>query len=129
MQYDAQELSQDQIQQVQRRLNQKGFDAGAVDGKWNNRTQSALRNFQEAQGMKQTGNLDQKTVSSLGVDFGSQDSGQTVGAAPDRAGSSEQQRDTDKGRPEVSWKTPAGAGAVTSWGCVRTGMAARLSSS
>lgn len=99
MHYDAQELSQQQIQQVQRSLNQKGFDAGTVDGKWNSRTQSALRNFQQAQGMKQTGSLDQKTVSSLGVDFAQQESGQTTGASPKGTGSGDQQGSQQSGQP------------------------------
>lgn len=99
MHYDVQELSQQQIQQVQRSLNEKGFNAGSVDGKWDSRTQAALRNFQQAQGMKQTGGLDQRTASALGVEFAQQGSGQTTGASPKRAGSGDQQGSQQSGQP------------------------------
>ena len=55
------------VRSVQQSLNQKGYDAGAVDGRWGPSTESALRQFQEANGLAPTGNLDQQTLSALGV--------------------------------------------------------------
>ena len=60
--YDA-----DLVRSVQSSLNQRGFDAGPVDGVWGASTESALRNFQRANGMTGTGELDASTRSALGV--------------------------------------------------------------
>jgi hypothetical protein len=55
------------VRSVQQSLNQKGYDAGAVDGRWGSNTESALRQFQEANGLAPTGSLDERTLSALGV--------------------------------------------------------------
>jgi peptidoglycan hydrolase-like protein with peptidoglycan-binding domain len=55
------------VRSAQQALKQKGFDAGAVDGQMGPSTESALRNFQQAQGLPQSGNLDQQTLAALGV--------------------------------------------------------------
>ena len=62
-------LSQDPqtVRQVQQALSDQGLDPGPVDGKWKTKTESALMQFQEAQGMQATGQLDQQTLASLGV--------------------------------------------------------------
>jgi hypothetical protein len=62
------------VRSAQQALKQKGFDAGAVDGEMGPSTEAALRNFQQAQGLPQSGNLDPQTLSALGVD---QDHGST----------------------------------------------------
>jgi murein L,D-transpeptidase YcbB/YkuD len=61
--------AQDQglVRDAQRALNDKGFSAGAVDGIMGPHTESALRQFQQAQGLDTTGTLDQQTVSALGI--------------------------------------------------------------
>ena len=93
--YDVQNLRPEHIRAVQRNLNQKGFDAGAVDGIWDDETRSALRNFQKSQSMKQTGNLDEKTATALGVQFAQQEGGgQTTGAA--NQGSTRNQQGTQQ---------------------------------
>jgi peptidoglycan hydrolase-like protein with peptidoglycan-binding domain len=56
------------VQSVQQALKQKGYDAGAVDGRWGPNTQDALRQFQQSQGITPSGNLDAQTLSALGVD-------------------------------------------------------------
>ena len=48
-------------------LVQKGYDVGAVDGRWGPNTETALRQFQEANRLAPTGKLDQQTLSALGV--------------------------------------------------------------
>jgi hypothetical protein len=55
------------VRSAQQALKQKGFDAGAVDGQMGPSTEGALRKFQQAQGLPQSGNLDQQTLSALGV--------------------------------------------------------------
>lgn len=55
------------VRSAQQALKQKGFDAGAVDGQMGPSTEGALRKFQQAQGLPQSGDLDQQTLSALGV--------------------------------------------------------------
>lgn len=55
------------VRAVQQALNQRGFDAGPVDGVWGPSTESALRAFQQERGMRDTGTLDAQTMSALGV--------------------------------------------------------------
>lgn len=58
----------DTLRQVQQQLSEKGFDPGAADGVWGPQTESALKGFQQAQGIEPSGQLDQQTLSALGVD-------------------------------------------------------------
>jgi len=56
------------VRSAQQALKQKGYDVGTVDGQLGPNTESALRQFQQSQGITQSGNLDQQTLSALGVD-------------------------------------------------------------
>ena len=55
------------VRSVQQALNDQGFRAGTADGRWGPSTEDALRQFQRAKGLPQTGDLDQRTLSALGV--------------------------------------------------------------
>ncbi|HUH94614.1 MAG TPA: YSC84-related protein [Casimicrobiaceae bacterium] len=55
------------IRSAQQALNDKGFNAGAVDGAWGPHTQAAVRRFQKSEGLRQTARLDQATLQALGV--------------------------------------------------------------
>ncbi len=55
------------LRTVQQALNDKGFDAGEVDGRWGTATEYALRRFQLAQRLPPTGDLDSVTMAALGV--------------------------------------------------------------
>jgi peptidoglycan hydrolase-like protein with peptidoglycan-binding domain len=66
------EISPATVRQVQQALNQKGYDVGNVDGNWGQETSSAVQNFQQAQGLEPTGNLNMRTLSALGVQLGVQ---------------------------------------------------------
>jgi peptidoglycan hydrolase-like protein with peptidoglycan-binding domain len=57
----------DLIRSAQQALNDQGFDAGAVDGIYGPHTRSAVRDFQQAKGITQNGNLDRETLAKLGV--------------------------------------------------------------
>ena len=61
------ELSPEQVRTVQRSLSERGF---AVDptGTFDDRTQTALMDFQRARGLPATGNLNNPTVEALGID-------------------------------------------------------------
>lgn len=58
------------VRSAQQALKNKGYDPGAADGKLGPQTESALKRFQQAQGLTQSGELDQKTMSALGVSQG-----------------------------------------------------------
>jgi peptidoglycan hydrolase-like protein with peptidoglycan-binding domain len=71
------------VREAQQALKQKGFDAGAADGHMGPNTENAIKQFQQAQGIPQSGNLDQQTLSALGVNenqMGSSSQGNTSGA-------------------------------------------------
>jgi peptidoglycan hydrolase-like protein with peptidoglycan-binding domain len=52
---------------VQTKLNEQGHNVGAVDGIMGPKTQKGLKDFQSAKGMDASGQLDQQTLSALGV--------------------------------------------------------------
>jgi len=62
------DLSAHGIRQIQQKLNKEGFDAGHVNGEWNQNTQTALKNYQQSKGLQSTGQLDQQTLDKLGFD-------------------------------------------------------------
>ena len=66
------------VRSVQQALKDKGHDAGAIDGQMGPSTESALRSFQQAQGLPPSGTLDQQTLSALNVQ-------QDQGAMPNQA--------------------------------------------
>lgn len=55
-----------QVRQIQQALSKKGMKVG-VDGKWGPRTEAALRQFQQKQGIQPTGQPDSQTLTALGV--------------------------------------------------------------
>jgi len=58
------------IQKAQEALKSKGHDPGSVDGVLGPKTRQALKAFQSASGLKETGSLDSETAKKLGVDKG-----------------------------------------------------------
>lgn len=63
----ASAASSEEIRQVQRSLNDKGYDAGPVDGVLGHRTRSGIRQYQESEKLPVTGRLDVETAGKLGV--------------------------------------------------------------
>jgi len=57
----------DLIRQVQERLQTVGYNPGTIDGAMGPQTQQALRWFQNAQGIRSTGDLDEPTLNALGI--------------------------------------------------------------
>jgi peptidoglycan hydrolase-like protein with peptidoglycan-binding domain len=57
----------DLSRQVQERLQTVGFNPGAIDGSMGPQTSQALRSFQNAQGLRATGDLDEPTLNALGI--------------------------------------------------------------
>jgi Putative peptidoglycan binding domain len=71
------------VRQVQQALKDKGQDPGPVDGVMGSRTKDALKSYQQAEGLKATGEMDAQTLAKLGVSDGASPS-----AAPRPAPSS-----------------------------------------
>lgn len=90
------------VRSAQQALKDKGFDPGAADGKAGAQTQSAVRQFQQAQGLPQTGALDSQTIAALGVE---------QGATPGTSGA------TDQGSTSSSsGASPSGSSGMSSPG-------------
>ena len=63
----AQPLSQAGVMAVQQRLKQNGAYGGLTDGVWGPDSAAALEQFQRAHGLQVTGQLNQATVATLGL--------------------------------------------------------------
>lgn len=59
--------SRDLIRQVQERLQTVGYNPGTIDGTMGPQTKNALLWFQNAQGLRTTGDLDAPTLNALGI--------------------------------------------------------------
>ena len=55
------------VRSVQQSLNDKGYNAGPIDGQWGPSTENAVRRFQQDSGLPQTGELEGSTLAALGV--------------------------------------------------------------
>ena len=68
----------DLVKQAQEKLNANGKDVGASDGQLGPKTQAALKEFQQGNGLQETGQLDQETIAALDLgESGSAASGGT----------------------------------------------------
>jgi len=63
----APEQRADMVRSAQIALADRGFRTGPADGVWGPSTEDALRRFQRAQGLAQTGSLDRETRMALGI--------------------------------------------------------------
>ena len=57
----------EETRRVQQALKAKNYDPGPIDGRMGPKTQGALKDFQQASGLKATGQLDSQTAEKLGV--------------------------------------------------------------
>jgi peptidoglycan hydrolase-like protein with peptidoglycan-binding domain len=74
---------------VQQALQKKGIDAGPIDGVFGPKTLSAVRKFQQQQGLATTGRIDQQTLAALSVEAsafgtGAEPRGNAPGSGSDR---------------------------------------------
>jgi peptidoglycan hydrolase-like protein with peptidoglycan-binding domain len=61
------ELSHQDVKQIQSRLQQEGVYHGNIDGIWGPKTRSAVGNFQQQHGLRDTGQANSQTLADLGV--------------------------------------------------------------
>jgi peptidoglycan hydrolase-like protein with peptidoglycan-binding domain len=61
------ELSHQDVKQIQSRLQQEGLYHGNIDGIWGPKTQSAVGDFQQQHGLRDTGHANSQTLADLGV--------------------------------------------------------------
>jgi ankyrin repeat protein len=59
------ESSHDDVYQMQKKLQELGYDPGPTDGVWGKKTTSALKSFQRDNGLPETGKLDERTRAEL----------------------------------------------------------------
>jgi peptidoglycan hydrolase-like protein with peptidoglycan-binding domain len=60
-------INLDGVRKVQTLLKEKGFDPGPIDGVVGTRTSAALHAYQDAYGIKASGNIDNQTLFALGA--------------------------------------------------------------
>lgn len=96
---NSQQHDADKVRKVQKQLSEKGHDVSA-DGIWGPQTEQALKDFQQAQGIEASGELNEQTLSALGID-----DAQGATAATGAAGTSaatDTERDTGAGAGTTS---------------------------
>jgi peptidoglycan hydrolase-like protein with peptidoglycan-binding domain len=64
---NPEQLSSQDVRQIQTALKKQGFDTGKADGKWGSETEAAVKKFQEKKNLQGNGQLDEQTLSALGV--------------------------------------------------------------
>jgi len=82
----------EQVKAAQQALKDKGHDPGTIDGVMGPKTQAALKGFQKAEGLKESGRLDTDTMAKLGMEK------KTSGAEPSSPAAS----------PPTDAKSPSG---------------------
>jgi peptidoglycan hydrolase-like protein with peptidoglycan-binding domain len=80
------QLSKEEIRRVQTSLNQSGFNTKGVDGIWGENTRQALMSYQRQQNLAGEGQLNQQTLSALGVEVASGGNAEQNGTAATGAG-------------------------------------------
>jgi peptidoglycan hydrolase-like protein with peptidoglycan-binding domain len=66
-----QQIGRNGVRQVQQALDKDGFHAGRADGIFGHHTQTAVNDFQKSKNIQGSGQLNQQTLSELGVNVAS----------------------------------------------------------
>lgn len=70
------------VKSIQQALKDKGNDPGAIDGRMGHKTMAALKDFQKANGLKETGKVDKETAEKLGIEMPTHHMSHSSKAAP-----------------------------------------------
>lgn len=96
--------SRQDIQKVQEKLSNEGYYHGKVDGVMGPQTDSAIRQYQKAQGLPATGHLDAQTAVKLGVSPSSGKGDLKQAGSSVKAGGEEFGHEITKGKPVAAGK-------------------------
>lgn len=81
-QYPERAAGEQLVRNVQQTLQDKGVEAGPIDGIWGPKTSAGVRQFQQQQNLQTTGQLNAQTLDALGIaDAGSASAGESAKAA------------------------------------------------
>src|SRR5258706_6646416 len=97
------------VKKVQQALKEKGQDPGPIDGVMGPKTKQALTAFQQQQGLKATGTLDNDTKQALGIDQSGTSSRSSSGGSKSGAASSRPGGASSGAKGGSSYNEPAGA--------------------
>ncbi len=90
-QSEQQAQSPEVVKQVQQKLSAEGHQLSA-DGQMGPKTQAALKEYQQKNGLQATGQIDQQTLAKLGIEAGSAATGgSSSGSGNSSSGSSDSQ--------------------------------------
>jgi hypothetical protein len=109
------QLDNDQVRELQKILQDKGYQAVPVDGVIGPETQQAISSFQESQGLAVTGEPDWNTLQALAPDTKTQE---FFGISPEFGEEGMQQEvpeDQMQQQPEKQWDTPSGTDSRESY--------------
>ncbi len=90
------------VRAAQQALKDKGHDPGPIDGKMGPKTEGALKDFQKAQGLKETGRLDNETMAKLEIKTGAADSATPSASPKTDTGSTSSAPKSDTTSPSAS---------------------------
>lgn len=93
--------NQEQVKAAQQALKDKGHDPGEIDGLMGPKTTAALKDFQKAQGLKETGRLDKETMAKLEVKTSAAES-TTPAASPKTDAGKPDAMKSDASKPDAS---------------------------
>ena len=105
-------LSEDEVRQAQQQLQAQGLYKGPIDGKVGSEMHRALARYQQQNGLRQTGTLDEQTVARIGGGAGPAIGSTTppAGSATAPAGSGSM---TGRTAASPSTTSPIGAGGTS----------------
>ena len=105
----ASNISEADIQNIKTALKAKGLKPGPMNGELDSQTQQAIREFQQKNNLKVTGDVDEQTAAKLGVTLGKSGSSRsstgssgTSGMGSSSGKSSSMERDSSSGSSDKS---------------------------
>jgi peptidoglycan hydrolase-like protein with peptidoglycan-binding domain len=110
-------ISEDEVRQSQQQLQAQGLYKGPIDGKVGSEMQRSLARYQQQNGLRQTGTLDEQTVARIGGGagpaIGSTTSPAGSAAAPAGSGSMTGGAAVSPGTTSTGTTSPIGAGGTS----------------
>jgi peptidoglycan hydrolase-like protein with peptidoglycan-binding domain len=99
----------DHVKALQQALKDQGNDPGDIDGVMGPKTKAALRDYQQKNGLKATGQPDSETMAKLGVGSKTSAAGSSSGSSPAASPSTSSTGSDTKSKADSSMKSDSGA--------------------